>query len=80
MSKFKHECPDWDFLEIDIATDGEAVGCTCFRGDPEADAHYERASKELDAHNEAMGSDTRADHFLERSLESGPLSDLPHDA
>lgn len=50
MNDFKHECPEWDFMEITL-NDLEAVGCSCFAGDPEADALYEARSRELDALN-----------------------------
>lgn len=52
MNDFKHECPDWDFMEITLH-DAEAVGCSCFVGNPEADALYEARSRELDAINES---------------------------
>lgn len=49
---FRHECPDWDFLPITLH-DAEANGCTCYRGNPTADAMYEARAEELDARNEA---------------------------
>lgn len=60
MNTFTHECPDWDFQEINLATDGEAVGCTCFHGNAEADAMKERAALELDAANASLDAQ-RAD-------------------
>lgn len=55
MNDFKHECPEWDFMEITL-NDLEAVGCSCFAGDPEADALYEARSRELDALNAKSNS------------------------
>lgn len=37
MSSFKHECTEWDFMEID-ATDAEFLACSCFSGDAEYEA------------------------------------------
>lgn len=60
---FEHECPDWDYLRITL-NDAEAVGCSCYCDIPEAAALYEKVARDLDAHNEATGSPTRADHIL----------------
>jgi hypothetical protein len=50
---FLHECPDWDFMEITL-NQIEAVGCSCFVGNPEADALYDARGRELDAMNESV--------------------------
>ena len=49
--RYKHECPDWDFMELDEHS-AELVGCACF-SDPEFLAIREGHSRELDRINEA---------------------------
>lgn len=53
LDGFRHQCPDWDFMEITLH-DMEAVGCTCYIGDPLADALYEARSLELDELNKSV--------------------------
>lgn len=48
---FRHACPDWDGMNISLL-DTEAIGCSCYRGVSEADALYDEAQRDLDAHNE----------------------------
>lgn len=50
MTKFRHECAEWDFMVID-ENDLEFLACSCF-DEPEARAASEARSKELDAYNE----------------------------
>lgn len=50
MSKFRHECPEWDFAEID-EKDFEFACCTCF-DTPEAKAAAEEMQRKLDDYNE----------------------------
>jgi hypothetical protein len=50
VKPFRHNCPDWDFMQIGLS-DIEAVGCSCYRGIPDADELYELRSKELDELN-----------------------------
>lgn len=57
MTIIKHECPDWDFMEIDYL-DSEMSGCSCEFRLPEqqriaVDAR-ERALALLDAWNESQ--------------------------
>jgi hypothetical protein len=52
MSKFRHECPEWDFMEID-EQDMEFIACACFPNDPEALKWSEEHQQELDRHNES---------------------------
>lgn len=71
MSDFKHECPEWDFMEITL-NDLEAVACCCFTGNPEADALYEARRKEMD---EAMQEHTylRDEAEWDRRVAQGEL-------
>lgn len=50
MPTFKHECPEWDFLEID-EDDMEFAACPCFPNDPEALRFIEERQLERDAQN-----------------------------
>jgi hypothetical protein len=50
MSKFRHECPDWDYLEIDEDMT-EFGACTCNCG-PEAREIKEAHNDALDEYNE----------------------------
>jgi hypothetical protein len=49
--RYKHECPDWDLMELD-ENSAELVGCSCY-SDPEFLAIREGHSSELDRINEA---------------------------
>lgn len=42
MSRFKHECTDWDFMEIDVDWP-EFECCTCFKPFPPIPEGYELA-------------------------------------
>lgn len=55
MSKFRHDCPDWDYMEID-EDDAEFGACTCDYG-PEAHEIREAHLVRLDAYNEAEAKD-----------------------
>lgn len=59
MKPFRHNCPDWDFMQIGL-TDIEAVGCSCYLGNPEADALYEARGKELDELNERTERESKS--------------------
>ena len=58
---FEHECPDWDYLYISLL-DGEAVGCSCYRGIPEADILYQQRAEELSTYNERYNTFTEAEN------------------
>jgi hypothetical protein len=49
--KFRHECPDWDYLEID-ESDAEFGVCSCELG-PEAEEYKEARQMEHAAWNDA---------------------------
>lgn len=49
MSKFRHECPDWDYLQID-ESDAEFGACTCPFGQEAAEIR-EAHNDVLDAYN-----------------------------
>lgn len=55
MSKFEHECYEWDGLRV-AETDIEFACCSCDFGSPELNAeaatHRDARSKDLDAYNE----------------------------
>lgn len=56
LSRFAHECPDWDFMDID-ETCSEFGGCACDFGDDneQADMYREQWMQELDALNRETG-------------------------
>jgi hypothetical protein len=56
--RYKHECPDWDFMELD-ENSMELIGGSCF-SDPDFLAIRARHSDELDRLNDERGTDPSA--------------------